>query len=116
MSTASKEGSAYDCKGREILAGDTLRLFHFIRARNRKRCFMYKYVQAVEARPEWKGAKCLRVAHLDVQGDTFLHVCDGKIWEGAEIVQGYGTDGTPFDERPRIKSATPPANEQERQT
>ncbi len=90
-----------DCKGREILPGDTLKLFHFIGAR-RKRCFMFKWVEAIETRPTWcAGLDALRISHLNLEGETWLKIRDGSQWMDCEIVQGYGADGTPFDQRPR---------------
>lgn len=97
-----------DCKGREILPGDTLKVFHFIVAR-RKRCYMYKYVEAVEKRPTWReGLDALRISHLNVEGGTWLRIRDGQVWQACEIVQGYGAGELPFDERPKREPAPKP--------
>lgn len=99
-----------DCKGREILPGDTLKVFHFIGAR-RKRCYMYKYVLSVYKHPNWaEGLDALRISHLNPQADSYLVLRRGQTEQDYEIVQGYGEDGRPFDERekrgPNIDSAT----------
>lgn len=92
-----------DRKGREILPGDTLKVFHFIGAR-RKRHFMFKWVEAIETRPTWRaGLDALRISHLNLKGETWLKLRDGSQWMECEIVQGFGTDGTPFDQRPKRK-------------
>ena len=92
-----------DRTGREILPGDTLKIFHFVGAR-RKRFFMYKYVESVEKYPSWRdGLDALRISHLDLTGETCLKLRDGKRWLDCEIVQGYGRDSTPFDKRPKRK-------------
>lgn len=92
-----------DRTGREILPGDTLKVFHFTGAR-RKRHYMYKYVLSVWRLPAWpEGTDALRISHLHPAEDSYFRIRDGKTWEEAEIVQGYGENGQPFDERPKRK-------------
>ncbi len=92
-----------DCKGREILPGDTIKVFHFIGAR-RKRHFMYKYIEAIERRETWRnGVDALRVSHLNLKGKSYLVLRLGQREEGWEIVQGFGSNGTHFEKRPRRK-------------
>ncbi len=76
------------------MVGDTLKVFHFVGAR-RKKHFMYKYVFAVN-----DGR--LRVKHLNVQDDICTIARDGRKLEDYEIVQGFGMDGTPFEDRPKV--------------
>lgn len=95
-----------DCKGREILPGDTLKVFHFIGAR-RKRHFMYKYVLSVWHHPKWpEGTDALRISHLNPQADSYFVLRKGQQEETYEIVQGYGEDGQPFDTREKRKPNT----------
>jgi hypothetical protein len=101
-STALLGSVVRDKNGREIQPGDTLKIFHFI-GRRRKRFYMYKYVEAIVAFPEWKdGLTALRVAHLNVANETCLILRRGQWEKHIEIVQGYGygDDRRPFDERP----------------
>lgn len=86
----------YDKTGREIMVGDTLKVFHYIGPRH-KRFFMFKYVQDG---PPGSG-RYFRISHLNPQKETYMMLCDGKRHEHIEIVQGYGTDGEPFDKRTR---------------
>lgn len=97
--TAAQKATAYDKTGREIFAGDTLKVFHFTGAR-RKRLFMYKYVQEGPT----QAGRYMRIAHLDPKGGAYLFLCDGKCHADIEIVQGYGTDGKPFSDRPKVKT------------
>lgn len=100
--SALANGSAFfvlDCKGREILPGDTLKIFHFIGAR-RKRHYMYKYVLSVYKHPKWaEGLDALRISHLNPTADSYIVLRRGQVEKDYEIVQGYGEDGRPFDER-----------------
>lgn len=92
-----------DCKGREILPGDTLKVFHFIGAR-RKRHYMYKYVLSVWHHPKWPdGTDALRISHLDPRDDSYFVMRQGQREETYEIVQGYGEDGQPFYTREKRK-------------
>lgn len=92
-----------DCKGREILPGDTLKVFHFVGAR-RKRHYMYKYVLSVYRHPEWRdGLDALRISHLNSRAESYLVLRKGQHEESYEIVQGYGEDGKPFYTREKRK-------------
>ena len=88
-----------DKTGRVIEVGDTLKIFHFTGAR-RKKHYMYKYVEAEEMRDAWT-RPMLRVSHLNQNSDTYLMAMDGDRHENIEIVQGYGPNGTSFEDRPR---------------
>lgn len=91
-----------DRNHREILPGDTLRVFHFIGAL-RKKHYMYKHVLGIYTHPEWReGLDALSISHLSQEGDSYLVLRKGQVETEYEIVQGYGTDGTPFYERKKI--------------
>lgn len=94
----------YDKTGREIMVGDTLRVFHFIGPR-RKQFFMYKYV--MERAPD-HGGKYMRISHLNPKSESYLKLMDDKAHPEIEIVQGYGSDGTRYDKRPVNKSVLNP--------
>lgn len=83
-----------DKNGREILTGDVLKVFHFTGAR-RKKHFMYKFVAG--SRPN----NCILISNLDRDQSTYLMKIDGQKHDDIEIVQGFGADGVPFDQRER---------------
>jgi hypothetical protein len=82
---------ATDKNGREIMPGDVLKLFHFTGARNKKH-FMYKFVEDMSNH-------YLLISNLDRRKSTYLMPLDGKQHDDIEIVQGFGADGVPFDQR-----------------
>lgn len=82
-----------DKTGREIMAGDTLKMFHFTGPRLKK-YYMYKFVKKVVP------GKYIELSHLDLTGKTFRIDDDGRQRNDLEIVQGYGPDGTHFEDRP----------------
>ena len=82
-----------DEKGREIVPGSVLRVFHFVGAR-RKRHYMYK--QAVEyLSGNVTGSPWLKISHLNRLADEpwvigenyYLERADGRRLVGYEIVQ-----------------------------
>jgi len=80
-----------DKTGREILPGDTLKVFHFTGAR-RKRHYMYKYVK-------WCNKETMKLSHLNLKKETYSLPMNGKLLTDCEIVQGYGEDYVPFGDR-----------------
>lgn len=90
-----------DKTGREIMVGDTLKIFHFRGSRG-KRFYMYHYVEDQERREAWD-QPLLRISHLNRKKSVYYKVMDGSKLEEIEIVQGFADDGTPFEERPVIK-------------
>jgi hypothetical protein len=86
-----------DKNGREIMPGDTLKVYHFTGAR-RKKHFMYKFVKSVQP---FKGGECFVIDHLNLKEGLYFMPNDGFQHDEIEIVQGYGSDGTPFDQRKR---------------
>jgi hypothetical protein len=109
VSIAEPKRSAFmlDRTGREIMPGDTLKVFHFTGPRH-KRYFMFKYVESLEARASWVGKDALVISHLNTAKETYLKIRDNSVWEDCEIVQGYGNDGLCFDERPKLLSVKQP--------
>jgi len=87
-----------DKNGREIMAGDTLKMFHFIGPR-RKRYFMYKFVRD---NPSGYMQDFFRVYHLDIKDSYYQLQKDGKQHDDIEIVQGY-SNGVSFEDRPKIR-------------
>ena len=86
---------AFDKHGREIMVGDTLKVYHFTGAKNKKH-YMYKYVSG-------KTNKYFVIANLDTDKTTYRMNIDGNIHKDIEIVQGFGVDGVPFDQRIEVK-------------
>lgn len=90
-----------DCKGREIMLGDTLKVFHFTGAR-RNKYWMYKHVVERVMLGTANPRPAFKLSHLNLRPESYYwELIDGRHLEGVEIVQGYGTDGTPFDDRPK---------------
>ena len=98
-----------DRKGREILLGDTLKVFHFTGAR-RKKHWMYQHVVERVMLGTASPKPAYKISHLNLRPDSYYwELIDGRHLEWVEIVQGYGTDGTLFDDRPKhsnIRSQT----------
>lgn len=90
----------YDKTGRQIMLGDVLKVFHFIGAR-RKRYHMYKHVVGTVMLGRDDPKPYLSISHLDQKQDTYLVRLDGSVLWDYEIVQGYGDDGTPYEDRPK---------------
>lgn len=88
-----------DKTGREILVGDTIKLFHFIGAR-RKKHYMYKYVSEIV---KLGGSDFYKVMHLNPKGEYFHIPLNCAFHSDIEIVQGYDEKGISFDERERVK-------------
>ena len=82
-----------DKNGREIMVGDTLKIFHFIGPRLKK-YYMYKFVKRTV------NDRLLEISHLDIGEKTYLLELDGNQHDNIEIVQGYGDNGTHFEDRP----------------
>ena len=105
-SPAEINAAVFDRNGREILPGDTLRVFHFFGPR-RKRIFMYKWVAEVVELGEGKN-KFLKVSHLSTtRPEHYFEWMNGRQLDTVEIVQGYGPHGVCFDRRPKIFPTIP---------
>ena len=89
-----------DKNGREIMPGDTLKIYHFTGAR-RKRHYLYKFVKQILPNNR-KEKAYLDIMHLDLSGGSYLMPLDGKLHADIEIVQGYGIDVVPFDQRAKV--------------
>lgn len=90
----------YDKNGREIMIGDTLKVFHFI-GRRKKRYYMYKYVQ--EIKNYKNGASYLVIQHLSPKNETYHIPNNNKIYFDYEIIQGYGGNSVHFEDRPKLE-------------
>lgn len=89
----------YDKNRREIMPGDTIKIFHFIGGR-RKKYYMYKYV---ESRYDIGSNDFLIISHLNKLNVTYKLLARNQIENDVEIVQGFGNDGTSFDDRPKFE-------------
>ena len=87
----------YDRTGREIVAGDVVKVFHFTGAR-RKRHYMYKQAVALRALPK-SGLSVMDFSHLNMAEETYHEWADGRRLDGYEIVQSIDCL---FEDRPRI--------------
>jgi len=93
-----------DKTGREIMAGDTLKFYHFTAALRREKHYMYKYVKEQVAADN--GEERLIILHLS--GDltsSFTVAIRGQRLNDCEIVQGYAgvKAGQSFKDRPITK-------------
>ena len=88
--------SLYDKTGREIQAGDILKVFHFIDRYRRKR-FMYKRAAETKMLGKADPQPYLRIEHLTGDGD-YVERLDGRTLIDYEIVAGRDD----FYDRPRI--------------
>lgn len=86
-----------DKTGRQIERGDIVKVYHFTDAR-RKRHFMYK--QAIGLRSFGSDLKYMTFDHLDLDGEYYCELCDGRSLPDYEIVQSIDAK---FEERPRCK-------------
>jgi len=105
---AMRVAALYDKTGREILPGDTLKVDHFIGPR-RKRHYMFKFVLEIVVIGSTDPKQALKLLHLSTglpASAYYYELQDGRTLPDYEIVQGYGTDGTPYDQRPRHAPAT----------
>ena len=101
-----------DKKGREIMAGDILRVFHFRYYQRRETVYMYKVVMRVNNQLELDPtgehlyAVCIEdLARHCVTKDAHKCRLDVMDPQDVEIVAGGRvTDGTWFLERPRQKT------------
>lgn len=90
----------YDKTGREIMVGDTLKVFYFIGKRKKKH-YMYKFVDAEVTFGDRK-VPYLQVKHLNQRDEHYHLLLNGKKHDDIEIVQGFGDDGTHFEDRPKV--------------
>lgn len=90
-----------DEKGREILVGDVLKVFHFFGAR-RKKYWMYKQVVERTTLGFATPVPAYKLSHLNLRPESYYwEIINGRHLAGVEIVQGYGAEGMPFDDRPK---------------
>ena len=85
-----------DKHGREIMVGDTLKIWHF--KSSSRTHYMYKFV---EARIPAGSSEFFQISHLSTRSRHYHDLISNVKRNSVEIVQGYGDDGTPFDQRPR---------------
>lgn len=76
----------YDKKGREIMHGDILKVFHFIGARFKKH-YMYKQVDGIIYLGK-EETPYLVINHLDKSNTNYLERLNGRFLKDYEIVQG----------------------------
>jgi hypothetical protein len=99
-----ENGKYHDLKGVPIYCGDLLRTFHFIGPR-RKRYYLYHGViyntkeDCLEMVPVSElatgksgGGRFWLRGHLNSSGMI-----------AAEVISGYGPNGTPYEDRPKLK-------------
>ncbi len=87
----------YDKRGREIMQGDILKVFHYVGARN-KRHYMYKQVVGERLLGQRQAAYWF-VSHLEQREDSGYHLAkDGAHYRDYEIVQSIDAR---LEDRPR---------------
>jgi len=91
-----------DKKGREIMVGDMLKVYHFTAALRREKHYMYKYVN--ERITVVNGQERFKILHLNGETISFyVETIDGRKLKHVEIVQGYAgvKPGHDFSDRPK---------------
>lgn len=106
-----------DKNGREIKAGDLLKVFHFIAARRRQRIYMYKLVMEVDNDLKLtKGGEYLYAVDISDAyrfGFDRAHKCCLSVIIECEIINGSKEGvGDLFWERPRLKTLTVEVNDE----
>jgi hypothetical protein len=94
----------YDAKGRPIMRGDILKVFHFIGARG-KRHYMYKQALDTVMLGKSDPKPWLKISHLELTEEHYHEREDGRTLCDYEIVQSKGADF--IEDRPRANAATP---------
>jgi len=80
-----------DKTGREIEAGDILKVYHFTAALRRKKHFMYKQAIGVVSLGLREPKDFLKISHLDMDDADYYHqILDGRTLTDYEIIQGRG--------------------------
>lgn len=93
--------SLFDKNGYEILSGDLLKIFHFV-GKNRKKYYMYKWVEQIVELGKNK-LKFFKILHLNLKNEFYYLPLNGKQVKYIEIIQGYGENSLPFDDRKKYK-------------
>jgi hypothetical protein len=83
-----------DKNGRQIMPGDTLKVFHYVGSR-RKKYYMYKYVVT-----EYEDS--LLLSHLTPKEEYYHLTKNGEVLQTYEVVQGYGDKGIHFEDREKV--------------
>lgn len=82
----------HDLKGRPIMPGDVLKIYHFTAALRRKRHYMYKQAIEVVMLGNDNPLPFMKFSHLDLSQDYYLELCDGRVLPDYEIVQSVSCD------------------------
>jgi hypothetical protein len=99
---AHGSGFLLDKHGREILVGDVLKIFHFVAAVRHEKRYMYKHVVGREMLGTTKPVPALKISHLNLkESGYYRELLNGRQLQDYEIVQGYGSDGVCFKDRPK---------------
>ena len=94
----TEDGKLFDARGRKIMVGDVLKVFHFIGAR-RKRYYMYQQVVGVvHFGKNEHSLPYLKISHLNLSDDCYHECLDGRTLSDYEILQGVKSD---LEDRPR---------------
>lgn len=100
-----------DSKGREIKAGDLLKIPHFTAARRRTKVFMYKLVvnvdEHLEINPFGKYLYAVDVTDIYRSGSLYsASKCPLSVINDCEVIDGGTVDGNDlFWERPCVKES-----------
>ena len=63
---------------------------------------MYTYVREVVNPNRSDKAVFLCIEHLNLKRESYYEKIDGRILGHARILQGFGTNGVPFERRERV--------------
>lgn len=101
------KGEIYDKNRRPIHVGDVLKVFHYVRARNRKRMYMYKQaVRFGKIRPNGTH-DYLHISHLGLDGHCYYEFPDGRVLADVEIVQSIDPLNDAPEDRPALQHKEP---------
>lgn len=81
----------YDERGRQIMEGDVLKVFHFTGAR-RKRHYMYKQARETVMLGGSSPKPFLKISHLNKADEHYHEIEDGRTLAGYDIVQSGSDD------------------------
>lgn len=98
------KGEIYDKNRRPIHVGDILKVFHYVRARNRKRMYMYKQVVRLGKICPNGTHDYLHISHLGLDDQCYYEFPDGRVLDHVEIVQSIDPLNDAPEDRPALRA------------
>lgn len=94
----------YDKNRRPIHVGDVLKVFHYVRARNRKHMYMYKQVVRIGKISPNGTHDYLHISHLGLDNQCYYEFPDGRVLDHVEIVQSIDALNDAPEDRPTLRA------------